>query len=580
MMTEPSWLDRARSGDAEAIATLLTQALKSRGITVQGTRQGRCLVLRLESQTLLEAAGVVKTIQQGMGRLQVNSIGNVQVHYTNAKHRDQAWSQEIVLPQPVGETAVSTVPNASASSPSPSSLSDAPPSITHLEQAYHALQADPDASLDAIEAAYLRLRTELLDQGKQDEAIQLKVTHALFKNNFQPQHSQLSQQAVVSSPPSESKRLVQRQPLSPTAPPDDVPEEALDEVTVALEVLVDQLRSRGLESQARFHKSQLQIRLEPGSTQPPNRAVAIIYTLIELDELVALRTTDASEVAIYGMASPNKIGWKRLIPMPSAATTDNRDLMSFKNSHINTFGFPVLMLVGILMNAVPIVDFLLRGVKIWFHEFGHATIAWLGGRRAIPLPFGWTSVDPQRSLFVYLGLLFLLGLLFWAGRREQKRWPMVLAGVLVLLQFCFTWLLPEARFETLLSFGGIGGELYLCTLLMVSFYLPLPAYWRWDFYRYPVVIGAAFTFWGQVWLWRQIRRGVADIPWGSMWGGPADGDMNNLSYAGWSNQQIIGTYSTLANLCLLALIGVYVYFGIQRNRHYWFALSQRWLSRG
>jgi hypothetical protein len=222
----------------------------------------------------------------------------------------------------------------------------------------------------------------------------------------------------------------------------------------------------------------------------------------------------------------------------------------------------------------------LRGIKIWFHEFGHATIAWLAGRRAIPLPFGWTNVDPERSLFVYLGLLLLFGLMFWVGRREQKRWTMLLAGILIVLQFWFTWLLPISRFETLLSFGGIGGELYLCTLLIVSFYFPLPAYWRWDFYRYPVVLGAAFTFWGQFWLWQQINRGIEEIPWGSMWGGPSDGDMNNLSNAGWSDQQIIGTYTTLSHVCLIALLGIYLYYGIQQNRHYLFALSQRWLARG
>jgi hypothetical protein len=206
-------------------------------------------------------------------------------------------------------------------------------------------------------------------------------------------------------------------------------------------------------------------------------------------------------------------------------------------------------------------------------------VAWLAGRRAIPLPIGWANIGEHRSLFVYLGLLILFSLLFWTGRREGHRWPMVLAVVLVVIQFWFTWLMPIQQYETLLSFGGIGGEFYLCTLLMVSFFFPMPAYWRWDFYRYPVVLGAAFTFWGQFWLWRQINRGVASIPWGSMWGGEAYGDMNNLRYAGWSDQQIIGTYTTLGNVCLLALVTVYLYVAIRQNRHYLFALTQRWLAR-
>lgn len=165
------------------------------------------------------------------------------------------------------------------------------------------------------------------------------------------------------------------------------------------------------------------------------------------------------------------------------------------------------------------------------------------------------------------------------GRREGKRWPMVLAVVLAVIQFWFTWLLPAYRFETLLSFGGIGGELYLCTLLMVSFFFPLPEYFRWDFYRYPVVVGAAFTFWGQFGLWQQINRGQASIPWGSLWGGESSGDMNNLSAAGWSDQQIINTYSTLSHLCLWVLLGVYLYFAVRQNRHAIFALTQRWLAQ-
>lgn len=311
-----------------------------------------------------------------------------------------------------------------------------------------------------------------------------------------------------------------------------------------------------------------------------NQAVAVIYTLLEQEQFANLRGA-APEVAVYGLASLNKVGWHHRFPMPSPEpvdSVDNRDLLSFRNRHINTFGFPVLILLGIGINAIPTLNFLLWGIKVWFHEFGHATIAWMSGRRAIPLPFGWTNVGEERSLFVYFGVLILLGLLFWAGRRERQRWPMILAGGLIALQFWCTWLLPEPQFETLLSFGGIGGEFYICALLIVSFYFPLPAYWRWDFYRYPVVLGAAYTFWGQFWLWRQVKRGVEDIPWGSLWGGEENGDMNNLSYAGWSDQQIINTYVTIGNLCLLALFSVYIYVLLKQNHRYLFRLSQHWLA--
>lgn len=427
--------------------------------------------------------------------------------------------------------------------------------LIRLEQDYRDLQTDPDASLEAIDQAYFRLKTELIRQGKRATSVELKAAHQRFKAHW----LQAKQQQ---------------------APCSDQPPAELDEMTIAMNQLLDLLRSHHLEAQARVHNSHLQIRIEPGCAIHPNRITTILYTLLEQDDLAILTQPPIAQATLYGMATPQKLAWKRpisLTALASANNPDNRDLMSFKNRHMNVFGWPVLLLLGMLMNGIPLVSFLLRGIKIWLHEFGHATIAWLAGRRAMPLPFGWTSVSLDRSLFVYLGLLCLFGLLFWAGNREKKRWPMVLAGILALMQFWFTWLLPESQFETLLAFGGIGGELYLCALLMASFYFPLPAYWRWDFYRYPVVLGTAFTFWGQFWQWHLISQGLEDIPWGSMWG--EHGDMNNLSDAGWSDQQIISTYTHLSQVCLIALLSIYIYFGIQQNRHYLLALWQRWLAR-
>ena len=131
----------------------------------------------------------------------------------------------------------------------------------------------------------------------------------------------------------------------------------------------------------------------------------------------------------------------------------------------------------------------------------------------------------------------------------------MLGVVFAVVQFFMTWVMSEDLFNLMLAFGGIGGEFYLSTLLMVSFYFELPEYFKWDFYRYPVVLGSAFAFWGAWWNWRQIDRGAASIPWGSLWGGRdhAGGDMNLLSANGWSDQQIIDTYNLIGGVCLSAL---------------------------
>ena len=88
------------------------------------------------------------------------------------------------------------------------------------------------------------------------------------------------------------------------------------------------------------------------------------------------------------------------------------------------------------MNLSPL-KFLLTGFHVWMHEFGHATAAWMCGFRATPLPFGWTPVEPVHSNFVYFGLLLMFVILFLAGLKERKVWPMIAAVGLAGVQFLY-----------------------------------------------------------------------------------------------------------------------------------------------
>ncbi|MGB7486142.1 MAG: hypothetical protein WA901_08120, partial [Phormidesmis sp.] len=80
---------------------------------------------------------------------------------------------------------------------------------------------------------------------------------------------------------------------------------------------------------------------------------------------------------------------------------------------------------------------------------------------------------------------------------------------------------------------------------------------------------------------RQIDRGLADIPWGSLFGGSGHvgGDMNQLHIVyGWSDQQIIDTYNGIGSVCVIVILSAYFYFLI-RDRNY--LLVQRlWLRSG
>ncbi len=242
--------------------------------------------------------------------------------------------------------------------------------------------------------------------------------------------------------------------------------------------------------------------------------------------------------------------------------------MAFDDWRVNAFVPPLLFGLAWLVNHSPFV-FLLSGFHIWIHEFGHATAAWMSGRRATPLPFGWTPVEPAYSSFVYFGVLLLLALFFLAGWRERKVWPMLAAVTLAGLQFYMTWCLPASRQQFWWgAFGGVGGEFYLSTLLMVSFYVQLPDKFRWGLCRYVVFFIAASAFLHFALFWNQVYHGLEDIPFGSLINGEddTDGDMNQLQDDyGWSKFMIRRNYQHLAYGCWAALALVYAVFALRLN---------------
>ena len=283
-----------------------------------------------------------------------------------------------------------------------------------------------------------------------------------------------------------------------------------------------------------------------------------------------------TRVKLYGLEPDRTVQWTSEFELVGDRTlTPDFNRFSFENPLVNAIALPLALILATIANTI--VPILMYPMQLWIHELGHATVAWLAGYRAMPLPFGWTSVSAEPSGFVYLGILFLLGLLFWAGWRERKRGAMVLAGGLAVVQFYMTWLLPDRAFDMLVTFGGIGGEFCLSTLLMACFYIRMPDRLRWDFWRFVVLFAAASTFCHAFWQWHLIDLGVQDIPWGSIFGqGDAGGDMNRLNFEhGWSRERIIATYSRLGEVCLIAIVGIYGFFAVKLNRQVWFGLRQR-----
>lgn len=224
---------------------------------------------------------------------------------------------------------------------------------------------------------------------------------------------------------------------------------------------------------------------------------------------------------------------------------------------------PAATLFALLVQGLPGLSTLLFGVRIWFHEFGHALVAWLSGRRALPLPIGWTSTSLERSPLVMLLVLFLILVLLTMAWRERKAFTALLAVGLILAQIVASISLDGSRFEAWLAWGGVAGEFLLSAVLMAGSLFLAPAYFRWDRLRFAAAVGGSLTFWAALLEWRAIAAGQRPLPLGSLWGGEAIGDMNTLLAAGWSPQAIAGSYLSLAGVCLFVLV---VAYGLRQRR--------------
>lgn len=230
--------------------------------------------------------------------------------------------------------------------------------------------------------------------------------------------------------------------------------------------------------------------------------------------------------------------------------------------YVTAFALPGAFLFAWLAKKFFLTEMLFGGLRVWIHEFGHAFSGWLSGRAATPLGFGWTNVNPNRSIFVFLCFAFLLGVSVWKSG-QKKLWGLVaVLGVMFVLQLYFTFGLNPEQFQTLMAWSGIGGELYLGALLVASFYLNTSGRGRWkNLFRYPVLLIGAYSLLNTFLVWGAISRNEASIPWGSLLFGGTDGngDMNWLFHqVGWRKVEIIRLYVKTGTICLVGVSLLYL----------------------
>jgi hypothetical protein len=247
---------------------------------------------------------------------------------------------------------------------------------------------------------------------------------------------------------------------------------------------------------------------------------------------------------------------------------EERGGISFDDWRVRVCAPPLLLALAWAVNACPL-GFLLRGFQVWIHEFGHATAAWMMGRKATPLPIGWANIEPGFSLVVYAGVLFLFAMFARAGWREGRPYPVVFAGLGVTAQAWLTWFVPERIQELAIVWSGVGGEFYLGALMMATFFVRLPQWFRWGGCRYFFFFVGASALLAATGFWRDVHQGLEDLPMGSLIHGEddADGDMTRLmDEFGWAAALISQRYLMLAAGCWAALLLIYAWFAARFDR--------------
>ncbi|VXD24814.1 conserved hypothetical protein [Planktothrix serta PCC 8927] len=93
-LTQPQLLELAKQGHAKAIATVISQFLKSRGISTLAKSKDACLHIILESDQVPNQASMSQFVYQKLLDLKIKSIQKVKVYARTPGNKSMAWVQE------------------------------------------------------------------------------------------------------------------------------------------------------------------------------------------------------------------------------------------------------------------------------------------------------------------------------------------------------------------------------------------------------------------------------------------------------------------------------------------------------
>lgn len=244
--------------------------------------------------------------------------------------------------------------------------------------------------------------------------------------------------------------------------------------------------------------------------------------------------------------------------------------IDFANPWLALLALPVSLIGALAVSATNFGRMLAMPLQIQFHELGHALVAWLSSRAALPLPFGFTFWRQERSTFTGLCVLFLLGLLFVKSDREGKWFGVLLSGSLIVAWVMLTFVVANERSEMWIIAGGVAGEFVLSGLAMLAFSFPMPDRLRWDFFRLLVLPLATFAWVSSARLWIGVARGTQPLPLGSFLGSAGDlsGDLDRLMHDyGWTADGLTRGYVWLCALSGLVVLSGHAFFALRALRN-------------
>ncbi|MDA0866807.1 MAG: hypothetical protein O2890_10380, partial [Cyanobacteria bacterium] len=264
-MSTPPLLERAKTGEAEAIAALLNHNLQSQGIQVRAAREAYHLTLWVEAAAVPTPDMVVPDLRHTIEKLDIPSLGILTIIGQMAGDSAPSWREEFSLLAAYAEGPGEVVVGITASAPHP--RADAP-TVTvmaasmveqaAIETAYAVLDLPAGTSLSEVDAAYFRLKSLLLKQGNRKGIVTLQSAHKTLRQHLV---------ALAPSPSTPAPSPLSRGLNSTTRP------------TTPAELLQILFRQQGLPVWVRLEGRHLYIQLPANEVKSPHQATGSFGSL-------------------------------------------------------------------------------------------------------------------------------------------------------------------------------------------------------------------------------------------------------------------------------------------------------------